>query len=71
MKAEIRERGELIIIAQNSTEFYALEKWFESNINPCTLEFEKNHKSIYYDFYKPKITLFHRIKLRIQLFLYR
>lgn len=71
MKAEIRENGELIVIAQNSTELYALEKWFESNMDLCTLEFKENHKVLYYDFYKRKITLFHRIKLRIQLFLYR
>jgi hypothetical protein len=71
MKAEIREGGELIIIAQNSTELYALDKWFEKNIDSCTLEFKAKHDMLYIDYVKHKITLFHRIWLQIQLFFYR
>lgn len=72
MKAEIQADGTLVIISQNELEYYALEQWQKENINPCTLQFKnKSGQYLYFATESKKITLFQRIKLKIQLFLYR
>lgn len=74
MKAEINEDGQLIITAQNGAESYAMDYWAEQNTDPCTGKFicDKPYSVfLLYPYQKKKITLFHRIKLKIQLFLYR
>jgi hypothetical protein len=73
MKAEIDKEGTLIIRAKNDLESFALESWVEKNINPCTGNFIKEpvNKCFFIDSRVPKINLFHRIKFKIQLFLYR
>jgi hypothetical protein len=68
MKAEFSKEGSLIIIAENYTESYALESWHKENINGCTLQFkEENPRCFFIITKRPKITLFERIKKRIQL----
>jgi len=72
MKAEIDEMGVLTIIAKNKLEAYALDKWWNDNINECTRQFKNEPPRCFsIDTDLPEITLFQRIKLRIQLFLYR
>ncbi len=72
MKTEIGKNGVLYIKAQNNTEAYALDNWQQNNICDCTGEL--NHPEMHLlqiDSNLPKITLFKRIKLKIQLFFYR
>jgi hypothetical protein len=72
MKAEINEVGTLIVSAENKIESYALDQWWDNNINGCTLQFKEAQPRCFgVDNRYPKITLFHRLKLRIQLFFYR
>ena len=74
MKAEINNEGTLIITAENSTESFALDSWTDKNTSPCTGHFICDRPYNVFQLYpyrKKEITLFHRIKLRLQLFLYR
>ena len=72
MKAEISEEGYLIVIAEDNTEAYALDSWYTKNIDGCSLRFRDEYpKCFYIDTRIPKITLFKRIKFRIQLFFCR
>ena len=73
MKVEII-KGTLIVKAQNELESFALDCWAEKNTNPCDGHFicnEPYEALQLHPYQKKKITLFHRIKLKIQLFLYR
>lgn len=67
MKAEI-SKGDLFITPKNNIEEDVLTEWFEKYYNGCTGIVTT--KSIYQK-PLPKITLFKRIKFKIQLFLYR
>ncbi|HZK60715.1 MAG TPA: hypothetical protein VFC41_01475 [Anaerovoracaceae bacterium] len=74
MKAEIEE-GMLMIIAENKTETYAISQWFNNHADGCSYylkaldqRIDIGYKS---EYEKKKITLFHRIWLKIQLFFYR
>jgi hypothetical protein len=72
MKAKINKEGVLYVIAENDTESFALNQWDNINRNGCTGNFNKeNTFNILQICQVPKITLFRRIKLKIQLFLYR
>jgi len=72
MKAEIDEYGVLIISAKNKLESFALKEWEEKNIHQCTGNFKFEPVRCFgINTRVPKITLFHRIKFKIQLFLYR
>jgi hypothetical protein len=74
MKAEINEKGSLIIIAENGTESFAIHEWSSININPCDGHFICKYPYealILLPYWRRKITLFHRIWLKIQLFFYR
>ncbi len=74
MKAEIDEDGTLIIMANKGVESFALNEWYKKNINPCTGGFicDKPYNAmLVLPFQKKPITLFHRIWLKIQSFLYR
>ena len=72
MKATIGANGVLYIKAQNQLECYALQQWVETNIDGCTLQLKYPELVLLnIDTHIPKITLFRRIKLRIQLFLYK
>jgi hypothetical protein len=74
MKATINENGTLIVMAENEIESFAMNEWVNKNTNPCDGQFICKY---YYDAlqlcpYREKhITLFHRIWIKVQLFLYR
>jgi hypothetical protein len=72
MKAEIDENGILAVSAENKLESFALDQWFNKNINGCTLQFKEEHPRCFVvDNRYPKVTIFQRLKFKIQLFLYR
>lgn len=72
MKAKLDKEGTLIIRATTHLESYALDTWIQNRINGCTGNFKEGSARYFFvDTRVPKITLFHRIKLRIQLFFYR
>ena len=72
MKAEISKDGTLLVKAENDLESFALNKWYEENIDGCTLKFKSDSPRCFYiDSDYPRITLFHRIWFKIQLFLYK
>jgi len=72
MKAEIDESGTLRVFAENKLESFALREWFIKNINGCTLQFKDEHPRCFWiDSRYPKVTLFRRMWLRIQLFFCR
>lgn len=65
MKAEIVE-GNIIFLPSNTTEEYAIIKWFETNINGCTQVVVPG--KIGYNLYKKHPSLLKRIKSWILLF---
>jgi hypothetical protein len=72
MKAEINEKGTLLIFAENETESYAMDQWELNNRDGCSTQFKsKNtYDALILMAYKRKqITLFKRIWLQILLFL--
>lgn len=74
MKAEINEKGTLLVFAENETESYALDQWEINNRNRCTTKFipECTYDAlITLSYEKKKITLFKRIWFQIQLFFCR
>jgi hypothetical protein len=73
MKAEIDDSGRLVVIAESNIESYALDAWMEKNLNGCDYNFKVESPYRVFGIYTaiPKITLFHRIWFKIQLFFYR
>lgn len=72
MKAEFNKEGSLIVSAENYTESYALKAWEKENINGCTLQFKEEQPRCFFIITSiPQLTLFRRIKRKIQLFFYR
>jgi hypothetical protein len=70
MKAEFTPAGSLLVIAENHTESYALNKWYEENIDGCTLQFKAENPRCFWIITKPpKDKLLHIIKHKIELFL--
>ena len=74
MKAEINENGILIIKVESEIESYALQKWWQENVNGCTGTLKDDIKlykimDVYCE--RPKVRFHKTLWLKFRLWLYR
>jgi hypothetical protein len=74
MKAEINEKGTLLVFAESETESYAINQWELINRDGCTTQFKTKctyDSLILIPYCKKKITLFRKLWIKIKLLIYK